>query len=181
MRQVIGVLSLAALTAGCMSVVPPRPTVPTGRLVRFDNTDIGEVRITDEPSGSRIRIDASGLPPGIHAVHVHSVGSCAGTRFAAAGPHWNPTHRQHGHDNPAGPHAGDLGNIKVGGDGRLDTDLLATDLRLHADSGAAGRAISDRDGASLIIHALPDDERTDPTGNSGERIACAVLAAPIRP
>jgi Cu-Zn family superoxide dismutase len=180
MRHVIGLISLAALTSGCIPVVLPGETVTTGRIVRYDNVDIGEVRISDEASGSKMHIEASGLPPGAHGVHVHAVGRCGGTGFAAAGPHWNPTHRQHGHDNPAGHHAGDLGNIMVGPDGRVDTDLIATDVRLRGDSGGKGLVISDRDGATLIIHAKPDDEHSDPSGNSGDRIACAVLAVPSR-
>jgi superoxide dismutase, Cu-Zn family len=180
-RRLTGLLCFVALTAGCIPIVLPGETVTSGHIVRYDNVDIGQVSITDEPRGSRFHIVASGLPPGIHGVHVHAVGHCAGTGFAAAGAHWNPTHRQHGHDNPAGYHAGDLGNIRVGPDGRVDTDLIATDVRLRGDDGGKGLVISDHDGATLIIHALPDDEHTDPSGNSGNRIACAVLAMPQQP
>ena len=176
-RNAIVFASLTGL-AGC--AVPHLGNgATTGKLVRYDHAHIGTVRVIDEQSGSRIHFEASGLPPGPHGVHLHAVGRCDGKGFAAAGPHWNPTHRQHGHDNPGGYHKGDLGNIMVAPDGTLNTDLIATDVRLLAAEGAKGLAISDSDGASLIIHAKPDDERTDPSGNSGDRIACAVVAAPL--
>ena len=176
MRHLLGLFSAAALS-GC-ATPQPRSPAPTGQLVRFDHVAIGEVRVIDDQSGSRIHIEATGLPPGVHGVHLHAVGRCDGPGFAAAGPHWNPTHRQHGHDNPAGHHEGDLGNVSVDPDGGLHTDLIATDVRLLAAPGEKGRVISDADGTSFIIHASPDDERTDPSGNSGDRIACAVVAAP---
>jgi Cu-Zn family superoxide dismutase len=169
-------VSAAALT-GC-ATPQTHVATPTGQLVRVDHVAIGEVRVIDDQSGSRIHIEATGLPPGVHAVHLHAVGGCDGPGFAAAGPHWNPTHRQHGHDNPAGHHEGDLGNVNVDPDRGLHTDLIATDVRLRAAKGSMGREISDADGTAFIIHASPDDERTDPSGNSGERIACAVVAAP---
>lgn len=175
-RHLTGLLPLVAL-AGCATVRPGAPQ-PVGELVRYDHVAIGAVRIIDQPSGSMFHIEAAGLPPGVHAIHLHAVGSCDGPGFAAAGPHWNPTHRKHGHDNPAGHHAGDLGNVSVDPNGTLNTDLIATDVRLLAGPRGKGLVVSDRDGASLVIHASPDDERTDPSGNSGDRIACAVVAAP---
>jgi len=178
MRHLLGLFSAAALS-GC-ATPQPRSPAPTGQLVRFDHVAIGEVRMIDDQSGSRIHIEATGLPPGVHGVHLHAVGRCDGPGFAAAGPHWNPTHRQHGHDNPAGHHEGDLGNVSVDPDGGLHTDLIATDVRLLAAPGEKGRVISDADGTSFIIHASPDDERTDPSGNSGDRIACAIVAPPLR-
>lgn len=177
MRDVIALLSVTALS-GC-SVPHPGVSAPTGQLLRADHSVIGEVRLFDQQSGSMIHIKAAGLPPGVHGVHLHAVGRCDGPGFTAAGPHWNPTHRRHGHDNPAGYHEGDLGNVSVGPDGTIDTDLIATDVRLLSAPGTKGLVVSDSDGTSLIIHASEDDERTDPSGNSGERIACAVVAAPL--
>jgi Cu-Zn family superoxide dismutase len=176
MRSLLVLFALAPL-AGC-AVPHPGPPTAVGQLVRADHVPIGEVQVLDDQSGSRIHIEASGLPPGVHGVHLHAVGRCDGADFAAAGPHWNPTHRLHGHDNRAGYHKGDLGNVMVGADGAIDTELIATDVRLLAAPGTRGLSISDKDGTSLIIHALQDDERTDPSGNSGERIACAVVAQP---
>lgn len=113
-----------------------------------------------------IKVDAEGLLPGVHGIHLHAVGRCDGPGFQSASGHWNPAGKQHGHLNPLGAHLGDLSNLEVGADGRGTANFaIAGDM-------------ADADGTSLVIHAKPDDYRTDPSGNSGERIACAVLTTP---
>jgi Cu-Zn family superoxide dismutase len=108
-------------------------------------------------------------------MHLHQVGRCdqGGTpTFASAGGHYNPAGRQHGTQNPEGPHAGDLPNVTVGADGRLtlpDSGVVA----VMNETARAG--LLDPDGTALVIHAQADDYRTDPSGNSGARIACGVL------
>ena len=123
----------------------------------------------DTHGGLGLWLEAKGLPPGEIGMHIHDVGRCDGPDFASAGPHWNPQAKQHGRRNPAGPHAGDLGNLIVDPDGSV---------KLHHAPDPAGHAPSalDANGAALVIHAQRDDEMTDPSGNSGSRIACAVLA-----
>jgi len=113
-----------------------------------------------------IKVDAEGLPPGVHGIHLHAVGRCDGPDFKSAGAHWNPAGKQHGHDNPAGAHLGDLPNLDAGADGKASASFA-----IEGD-------MDDADGTSLVIHAKPDDYKTDPSGNSGERIACAVLTTP---
>lgn len=157
----------AAATAGCVPMAPPETPVASASLVRSDGAAIGTVRLFAEPTGALLRIDASGLSPGQHGVHLHAAGRCDAPSFTSAGPHWNPTGRKHGHLNPAGWHRGDLGNLGVGADGRLVAGLLVPAATLAE--------LRDSDGTALVIHARPDDERTDPSGNSGDRIACAVL------
>jgi Cu-Zn family superoxide dismutase len=122
-----------------------------------------------------LRIDAAGLPAGMHGAHLHTVGKCEGPKFTSAGGHWNPTGKQHGHQNPAGYHTGDLGNLGVGADGKLTAGLLVPGARLSSNGVGDGPVLLDADGAALVIHAAQDDEKTDPSGNSGDRIACAVL------
>ena len=124
-----------------------------------------------EAAGVRVRVEAAGLAPGTYAVHVHGVGRCDPPAFDSAGPHWNPTARQHGRLNPMGPHSGDLPNLSVGTDGAgaVEFTIPGTTLRRGAN------ALIDGDGAALVVHANPDDYRTDPSGNSGARIACGVL------
>ncbi len=118
----------------------------------------------------RLRVEASGLAQGVHGIHVHAVGRCDSPDFASAGPHWNPAGRQHGRDNPQGMHQGDLPNLTIGADGRGSIEV--------AVGGATSMAgLLDADGAALVIHAAPDDYRTDPSGNSGARIACGVIGA----
>ncbi len=131
-------------------------------LVRADGSAAGSASLSDRS----LTIEATGLPAGVHGLHLHAVGRCDAPDFTSAGPHWNPTNREHGSENPAGPHLGDLPNLTVGPDGRGGVTL------------AVPPGLLDGDGAALVIHAEPDDYRTDPSGNSGARIACAVLKAP---
>jgi Cu-Zn family superoxide dismutase len=161
------VVGLAAVLAGCVPMAPPDVVVANVPLVRSDGASIGTVRVFQENTGVVLRIDANGLPQGIHGVHLHAVGRCDAPGFTSAGPHWNPTNRKHGHRNPEGFHAGDLGNLGVGADGKLVAGLLVP--------GATLAGLRDADGAALVFHARADDEMTDPSGNSGDRIACAVL------
>jgi Cu-Zn family superoxide dismutase len=105
---------------------------------------------------------------------VHAVGRCDPPDFASAGPHWNPAARKHGMNNPAGPHAGDLPNVEVAANGVLGTTVTLPGATLVGGGGAAGSLI-DADGAALVLHGQADDYVTDPSGNSGPRIACAVL------
>jgi Cu-Zn family superoxide dismutase len=116
----------------------------------------------------RVDVAAEGLPPGTHGIHVHTTGRCEAPAFASAGPHWNPTARQHGRKNPEGAHHGDLPNISIGADGRGTLQFTLADAEFAQ--------LFDADGAALVVHAAADDERTDPSGNSGGRIACGVIS-----
>lgn len=129
--------------------------------------------------GVRIRVSANGLTPGMHGIHVHAVGTCDGstqTAFSSAGGHFNPTGKQHGRQNPNGWHGGDLPNLVVDASGNGSLDAVAESLTI--DSGAG--ALLDADGSAIVIHANPDDERTDAgpqgPGNSGARVACGVIS-----
>lgn len=144
---------------------------PKTNIVRADGTAIGTVRVMVTPGGLTLKLDAKGLPPGEIGMHIHEVGRCDGSDFKSAGAHWNPAGKQHGRLNPMGRHAGDLGNLWVDASGRVRMDYLP-------DPAANVPSPLDADGAALVIHAQQDDEKTDPSGNSGARIACAVLAAP---
>ena len=154
------------LVAGCSTVAEPQggPPMP---LINASGQTIGTVRAWQTAGGVTFRVIASGLPHGVHGVHVHAVGKCDPPDFASAGPHWNPTGKKHGMSNPAGPHAGDLPNVVVKANGVLGATLVL--------SAASMSSLIDADGAALVIHAAADDNMTDPSGNSGARIACAVL------
>jgi len=158
--------------AGC-AAIDPQGGAPVA-LVNSSGQPIGSVRAWQTAGGVTFRIDASGLPHGIHGLHVHSVGRCNPPDFASAGPHWNPAGRKHGMNNPAGPHAGDLPNVEVAANGVLGTAVTLPGATLIGGVGAGG-ALIDADGAALVLHAQADDYKTDPSGNSGARIACAVL------
>jgi Cu-Zn family superoxide dismutase len=159
-------LILPFLVAGCSTVAEPQggPPMP---LINASGQTIGTVRAWQTAGGVTFRINASGLPHGVHGVHVHAVGKCDPPDFASAGPHWNPTGKKHGMSNPAGPHAGDLPNVVVKANGVLGATLVL--------SAASMSSLIDADGAALVIHAAADDNMTDPSGNSGARIACAVF------
>ena len=121
--------------------------------------------------GVRIRVEAAGLGQGAYGAHVHAVGRCEAPGFTTAGPHWNPTGQQHGKDNPQGMHKGDLPNLLVGTDGRGSFEYTIPGASLAR----GGNALLDADGAAVVVHQNADDYRTDPSGNSGNRIACGVL------
>jgi len=161
------VVAMGMIVAGCVPMAAPDVPVSTVNLVSSSGTVLGTVRVFSEPTGVMLRIDAAGVPEGQHGVHVHSVGRCDPPGFISAGPHWNPTTRKHGHRNPDGFHMGDLGNLGVGADGKLVAGLLVPQATIDG--------LRDADGAALVLHAKEDDEVTDPSGNSGDRIACAVL------
>lgn len=121
-----------------------------------------------------VRVEANGLAAGTYAAHIHTTGRCDGPDFTSAGPHWNPTDAAHGRENPQGAHLGDLPNLVVGagGDGSVS-------YRVNGAGLTSGQyPVADADGAALIVHAQADDYRTDPSGNAGGRLACAVIAPP---
>lgn len=159
-------LLIPLLAVGCVTDEPqggaPMP------LINAAGQTIGSVRAWQTAGGVTFRIDASGLPHGVHGIHVHAVGRCDPPDFASAGSHWNPAGRKHGVNNPAGPHAGDLPNVEVAANGVLGATVVV--------SGASMASLLDADGAALVIHAAADDNMTDPSGNSGARIACAVIS-----
>jgi Cu-Zn family superoxide dismutase len=121
--------------------------------------------------GVRIKLNVSGLKPGVHALHIHTVGQCQGPAFTSAGGHLNPDMKMHGKDNPMGAHAGDLLNFTVDAKGKSKATVMAD----HVTLGTAPNGLFHTGGTALVIHANPDDYKTDPTGNAGDRIACGVI------
>jgi Cu-Zn family superoxide dismutase len=164
MRKLLILLPL--LAAGCVIGDQSRGPAPTP-LINALGAPIGSVRAWQTPGGVAFRIEAAGLPHGIHGLHVHAIGRCDPPDFASAGPHWNPLAKKHGMNNMAGPHAGDLPNVDVAANGVLAATVTV--------AGASMASLVDSDGAALVLHAKADDYVTDPSGNSGPRIACAVI------
>jgi Cu-Zn family superoxide dismutase len=165
------IVVLSSLLAGCAAMQPSTDTTATADVRTAAGQSLGTAQLTQVGGVVRIVLDARGLPPGLHAVHVHAVGKCDPPDFSTAGQHFNPTNKQHGALNPQGSHAGDLPNLNVGpdGSGRLETATEQITL------GTGATSIWDADGSALVIHAAPDDFTTDPTGNAGARIACGVV------
>ena len=170
----LALVGLAACAREEQPLEPPSGEVPAS----IDLRDPGGRRLAtatvSEDDGLRLRVEAAGLVAGTYAVHLHATGLCEPPAFGSAGPHWNPAGRQHGRLNPLGPHLGDLPNLTVGADGAGRVEFVISGASLRG----GGRALLDRDGAALVIHVAPDDYRTDPSGNSGARLACGVIAAP---
>lgn len=131
----------------------------------------GTAEVREQSGALALTLAVEGLAPGVYAAHMHTTGRCDAPDFMSAGGHWNPQGRQHGKDNPAGAHMGDLPNIAVGQDGRGQMEAVIGGARLTG--GIA--AVLDADGAAVIVHQRPDDYRTDPTGNAGGRQLCGVL------
>jgi Cu-Zn family superoxide dismutase len=156
----------------------PIEEAPAVSLVNGEGQIIGEVRAGDSPEGAVFQIVARDLPAGVHGMHIHDVGLCEGPAFESAGPHWNPEDKEHGLQNPQGPHRGDLPNITVGEDGAFKGTVMVENSNLRGSRlyGFANQIIDDN-GAALVIHAQPDDYTSQPSGSAGDRIACAVLGA----
>jgi Cu-Zn family superoxide dismutase len=134
-----------------------------------DGKRVGLVTLTATPGGTIVNGEFTGLPAGVHGFHVHTVGKCEAP-FDSAGPHFNPSSTQHG--VAVGPgHAGDLPNLFVPDSGRVHVEFFAPELSIRNGD----RSVFDADGSALVVHAKRDDYKTDPSGDSGDRIACGVV------
>jgi Cu-Zn family superoxide dismutase len=134
--------------------------------------DLGTLTLSDAAGGISVSGRLTGLAPGEHGMHLHMTGRCDAPTFDSAGSHWNPTSRQHGSQNPDGPHLGDLPNVSATADSSAVVQAVTPGGSLRG----AMDPLLDADGAALIVHSTGDDYRTDPSGNSGNPIACGVVS-----
>lgn len=161
-----GVLLFSVIVAGQASAETAK-----AELRNSQGQSVGSATLTEGPNGVQIALQLSALRPGTHGFHIHAVGKCDPPAFTTAGGHFNPDGRMHGAKTAEGPHAGDLPNLVAGSDGNFKGDVLAPRVTLKGGK----RSLFSANGTALVIHADPDDEMTDPTGNSGGRIACGVI------
>jgi Cu-Zn family superoxide dismutase len=169
---------LSLVAAATLALTMPAWAQDAGATAKFisaDGNELGEITLTQAEGGVVVKGTVTSITPGEHGIHFHETGDCdAASAFETAGGHFNPTSHQHGLDNPEGPHAGDLPNVTADGQGNVALDFTTDTISLtEGDDGY----VFDDDGTALIIHADPDDNVTDPSGNSGDRITCAVIEA----
>ncbi|MEZ0262590.1 MAG: superoxide dismutase family protein [Alphaproteobacteria bacterium] len=152
------------------TIVAPTPAPVKADVKLLDNAGVetGTVKTTETKKGRLFSVDVKNLAPGWHGVHIHGTGDCSdhGDHFKKAGGHATGEGQKHGFLNDAGPHDGDLPNLWVAADGTGKAEFY---------SESAARTMMDQDGSALMVHAGPDDYTTDPSGNSGDRVACGVM------
>lgn len=174
MKPVLSIVSLCACVAMAPAVAFGAHHEPAAEATFIDREgqEIGTAKISEDDKGLLMMLDVA-IPSGVHAFHIHETGTCTPPDFTSAGGHFNPLDKEHGMHNPKGHHMGDLPNLVAKGPDSYTGKVEAPGLSLHKGD----TPVLDDDGAALMIHAAPDDNVSNPSGNAGERIACGVIVS----
>lgn len=169
-RVSIGIagVSLVSVLAACAGV-PAGPGASAELIAKSGSQVAGSVTFTPVGDKLRIEVQASNLSPGEHGFHIHEAGDCSAPDATSAKGHFNPAGKTHGHHASSEHHAGDIPNLVADAGGKVRYSAEVDFLALTGTNGVIGR--------SVVIHADPDDYKSQPAGNSGKRIACGVVAA----
>jgi len=173
MKHVVEGFVICAMTLGLAAFAAAQNKEVKVKMFDAQGKSVGtaEIEAAKNGSGVSIELELKGLPPGMHGIHFHQVAKCEAPGFTSAGGHFNPMGKMHGTQNPQGPHAGDIVNFEVKANGKADVEL--TDERVSLATGE--NSLFANGGTAIVIHEKADDYTTDPSGNSGARIACGVI------
>lgn len=182
-NKLVAIVVGITLLSGCNILEVPEEKIPTtaketvlasAQVNDVQGKSLGIINLQEADKGVLISLHLENIPAGERAIHIHEAGRCEPPAFDTAGAHFNPMNKEHGHNNPKGYHLGDLPNITADADGKVELEFLAEGLTLQKD---ALNSLIDQNGSAFIIHEKADDYVTDPSGNSGKRIACGIVVA----
>jgi Cu-Zn family superoxide dismutase len=173
MRNLLLIPALLGFCAAA-ALADTSPKAAHANIMNAQGMQIGTAKLKAVKDGVQISVKVAGLSAGDHGIHIHAVGKCEGPAFTTAGGHFNPTSAHHGMNNSMDPHphAGDLPNLKVAANGKGSATVVAKGVTL----GDGENSLFHDGGTSLVIHAKADDLMSDPSGNSGDRVACGVIS-----